>query len=202
MMAGTTATVASGITNSPFVGVKEFHVAKLLTDPATGKATYEDMISFPWLKQIQIKPKNNEATLYCDDMSVDTANDTSEYDLTIETGTMPLEYKAYLLGHAYDKTTGTVKATADDAAPYFMVAFTSTKKNGKKRYVKFHKVLFSEPDETSKTKEASVSFNTPSMSAKAIYRTSDKVVYEQADEEADGYVATTGTNWFITNPSA
>ena len=132
----------------------------------------------------------------------DAANDTSEYDLTIETGTMPLEYKAYLLGHAYDKTTGTVKATADDAAPYFMVAFTSTKKNGKKRYVKFHKVLFSEPDETAKTKEASVSYNTPSLSAKAIYRTSDKVVYEQADEEADGYVATAGTNWFITNPSA
>ena len=48
-------------------------------------------------------------------MSVDTTNDTSEYDLTIETATLPIEYKAYLLGHAYDKTTGTVKATADDA---------------------------------------------------------------------------------------
>ena len=198
----TTASVASGITNSPFVGVKGFHVAKLLTDPSEGKATYEDMISFPWIRQVQIKPKNNEATLYGDNMSVDAANDTSEYDLTIETATLPIEYKAYLLGHAYDKTTGTVKATADDAAPYFMVAFSATKKNGKNRFVKFAKVLFSEPDETAKTKEASPSYNTPSLSAKAIYRTSDKVVYEQADEEADGYVATTGTNWFITNPSA
>ena len=135
-------------------------------------------------------------------MSVATANDTSEYDLTIEVATLPVEYKAFLLGHTYDKTTGTIKATADDAAPYFMVMFSSTKQNGKNRFVRFAKVLFSEPDETSKTKEASVSFNTPSMSAKAIYRTSDKVVYEQADEEADGYVAATGTNWFITNPSA
>lgn len=201
-MAGTTASVTSGITNSPMVGVKDFHVAKMLTDPSTGKATYEDSISFPWVRQIQIKPKNNEATLYGDNMSVATANDTSEYDLTIEVATLPVEYKAFLLGHTYDKTTGTIKATADDAAPYFMVMFSSTKQNGKNRFVRFAKVLFSEPDETSKTKEASVSFNTPSMSAKAIYRTSDKVVYEQADEEADGYVATTGTNWFVTNPSA
>ena len=200
-MAGTTASVTSGITNSPMVGVKDFHVAKMLTDPATGKATYEDMISFPWVRQIQIKPKNNEATLYGDNMSVDTDNNTSEYDMTIETATLPIEYKAYLLGHAYDKTTGTVKATADDAAPYFMVAFSATKKNGKNRFVKFAKVLFSEPDETAKTKEASVSYNTPSMSAKAIYRTSDKTVYEQADEEAEGYVPATGTGWFITNPT-
>ena len=77
-MAGTTASVTSGITNSPMVGVKDFHVAKMLTDPSTGKATYEDSISFPWVRQIQIKPKNNEATLYGDNMSVATANDTSE----------------------------------------------------------------------------------------------------------------------------
>ena len=197
----TTASVASGITNSPFVGVEGFHVAKLLTDPSEGKATYEDMISFPWIRQVQIKPKNNEATLYGDNMSVDTANATSEFDLTFETATLPIEYKACLLGHAYDKTTGTMKVTADDVAPYFMIAFTSTKANGKNRFVRFVKVLFSEPDETAKTKEASVSYNTPSMSAKAIYRTSDKTVYEQADEEGDGYVAATGAGWFITNPT-
>lgn len=198
----TTASVASGITNSPFIGVKDFHVAKLLTDPASGAPTYEDMVSFPWIRQVQIKPKNNEATLYGDNMSVDAANDASEYDLTFETATLPIEYKAYLLGHAYDKTTGKMKATADDVAPYFMAAFTSTKKNGKNRFVRFVKVLFSEPDETAKTKEASVSYNTPSLSAKAIYRTSDKTVYEQADEEGDGYVAATGAGWFITNPTA
>lgn len=34
------------------------------------------------------------------------------------------------------------------------------------------------------------------MTATAIYRTSDGVSLEQADEEADGYVDTTGTDWY------
>ena len=34
----------SGITNSPFIGVDNFHIAKMLADPAGGKATYDDII--------------------------------------------------------------------------------------------------------------------------------------------------------------
>lgn len=189
-------TVKSGITNSPFIGVENFHVAKLLTDPDGGTATYDTPIHIPQVREINVAPSSNTADLYADNQAVATATTTSKYELTIDTATLALEYKALLLGHTYAAGKITVKST--DTAPYFMVAFESTKANGKKRFVKFAKVKFSEPKEDSKTKEENISFNTPQMTATAIYRTSDSVCLEQADEEADGYVETTGANWYTT----
>ena len=185
----------SGITNSPFIGVDNFHIAKLLTDPVNGKATYDDIISFPWLRSVSIEPQSDEATLYADNQAVDTANVTSKYSLTIDTATLPLEYKALLLGHTIEN--GVMTVTSEDNAPYFAIMFETTKRNGKKRYVKFLKVQFSEPSETAQTKEEGVTYNTPSMTAVAIYR-NDKKVLLQADEEADGYQVATGENWYIS----
>ena len=185
----------SGITNSPFIGVDNFHIAKLLTDPVNGKATYDDIISFPWLRSVSIEPQSDEATLYADNQAVDTANVTSRYSLTIDTATLPLEYKALLLGHTIEN--GVMTVTSEDNAPYFAIMFETTKRNGKKRYVKFLKVRFSEPSETAQTKEESVTYNTPSMTVTAIYRNDKKAIY-QADEEADGYVSTTGENWYAS----
>lgn len=192
-------TPASGITNSPFIGLTNLHIAKLKDDPAGGTATYEDMISFPWIREAQIQPQNNQQTLYADNMGVATANVISRFDLTIDTATMPLEYRALLLGHDYSN--GVMTINKEDAAPYFMVAFESTKQNGKKRFVKFTKVQFTEPTEDSKTKEEQIAFNTPQLTAQAVYRTSDGVALIQADEEGDGYVATTGTDWYKSTTS-
>ena len=185
----------SGITNSPFIGVDNFHIAKMLADPAGGKATYDDIISFPWLRSVGIEPQSDDATLYADNQAVDTANVTSRYNLTIDTATLPLEYKAPLLGHSFEG--GVMTVTSEDTAPYFAVMFETTKRNGKKRFVKFLKVQFSEPSETAQTKEEGISYNTPSMSAVAIYR-NDKKVLLQADEEADGYTASIGEGWYTS----
>ena len=185
----------SGITNSPFIGVDNFHIAKLLTDPAGGKATYEEILSFPWLRSVGIEPQSDDATLYADNQAVDTANVTSKYNLTIDTATLPLEYKALLLGHSIEN--GVMTVASEDTAPYFAVMFETTKRNGKKRFVKFLKVQFSEPSETAQTKEEGISYNTPSMTAVAIYR-SDKKVLLQADEEADGYTASVGESWYTS----
>ena len=185
----------SGITNSPFIGVDNFHIAKMLADPTGGKATYDDIISFPWLRSVGIEPQSDDATLYADNQAVDTANVTSRYNLTIDTATLPLEYKALLLGHSFEN--GVMTVTSEDTAPYFAVMFETTKRNGKKRFVKFLKVQFSEPSETAQTKEEGISYNTPSMSAVAIYR-NDKKVLLQADEEADGYTASIGEGWYTS----
>lgn len=177
----------TGITNSPFIGLQGFHVAKLADDPAGGEADYEEIISIPHITQIEIRPQNSSATLYADDQAVDSASTTSEYQLTVKTATLPLEYKAYLLGH--ELKDGVMTAGKDDVAPYFAVMFESTKKNGRKRFCKFMKVQFAEPDESPQTKAESLQYNTPTLTAKAIYRTSDGVAYRQADEETEGFTA-------------
>ena len=48
----------TGITNSPFIGLRGFHVAKLVDDPAGGTALYEEIVSIPHIRQIDIKPQN------------------------------------------------------------------------------------------------------------------------------------------------
>ena len=52
----------TGITNSPFIGLQNFHIAKLMEDPANGTATYEEVISIPHVREIGIKPQSAMAT--------------------------------------------------------------------------------------------------------------------------------------------
>ena len=184
----------TGIINSPLIGLEGFHVAKLLTDPANGQATYEDSIAIPHVREIGIKPQNSNATLYADNQAVDSASTTSEYELTINTASLPLEYKAYLLGHKLEN--GVMTAGKDDVAPYFAVMFACNKKNGKKRYCKFLKVQFMEPDESPQTKADKLEYNTPSFSGKAIYRSSDGLSYRQADEELEEFTAEMAAKWY------
>lgn len=186
--------LTSGISNSHVIGLSNFHVAKLITDPSGGVATYESMVHIPEIMEMGIKPNNNEASLYADNQSVDTANTTAEYELTIGLAGLPLEYKGLLLGHAVEG--GILTANKEDTAPFFGVAFETMKSNGKKRFVKFTKVKFSEPEETAKTKGQNVEFNTPSLTGKAIYRLSDGDAYLQGDEESADFDSTKAENWF------
>ena len=89
-----------------------------------------------------------------------------------------------------------MKAGKDDVAPYFAVLFQSDKRNGKKRFTKFYKVQFLEPSESGNSKQESIQFDTPTLTAKAIYRLSDGLSYAKADEEAAGFAAETGTKWY------
>ena len=184
----------TGIINSPSIGVEGFHVAKLVADPADGKATYEEIIAIPHVRQVGIKPQNSSATLYADNQAVDSASTISEYELTINTATLPLEYKSYLLGHKLEG--GIMNASKEDVAPYFAVMFECNKRNGKKRYCKFLKVQFTEPDENSQTKADKLEYNTPSFSGKAIYRASDGLSYQQADEEIADFTAEKAAAWY------
>lgn len=197
-------TPKSGLTNSPFIGVKNFHVNQLLTDPVGGTPTYGPSISIPQIRQMQIQPQNQEETLYGDNAAVDVASLISQYNLTVETAAMPLEYRALLLGHTFDDKTGTVVQNKDDVAPYFAVSFESTKSNGKRRFVQFTKVKFQEPEDNYQTESDSINYATPSMPARAIYRDADGVSLKQADEEATGFVEETATKWYsgIETPAA
>ena len=60
--------------------------------------------------------------------------------------------------------------------------------------MKFYKIVFSEPSVNGATKEENISYQTPTITAKAIYRLSDGNVYTYADSES-GYDDTEG-NWY------
>ena len=177
---------AANLTSGQFINVEKLHIAKMLTDVPNGTATYEPPISLGKILR--------KAELFADGQSVDTAANTASYDLTFDTSALPLEYVAYLFGHKIDK--GVMTASKDDVPPYFAVMFQSDKRNGKKRFTKFFKVQFVEPSESGNTKEENIKYDTPTISAKAIYRLSDGQSYVKADEEATGFIAETGTKWY------
>ncbi|WP_302950077.1 major tail protein, partial [uncultured Selenomonas sp.] len=159
---------AGNLTSGQFINIQKLHIAKMLTDAAGGAATYEAPIPLgKLLRKVDIKPQTNQVELFADGQSVDTASNTASYDLTFDTAALPLEYTAYLLGHSIEN--GVMKAGKDDVAPYFAVIFQSDKRNGKKRYTKFYKVQFTEPSESGNSKQESIQFDTPTLTAKAIY---------------------------------
>lgn len=188
---------SAGQVSSNFIGIQKLHVAELLTDASGGTTTYDTPLDLgKVLISVQIQPQNQEAQLYADNQSIESSNVISEYQLTFDTAALPLEYKGYLLGHTV--TEGVMTVSKNDTAPYFGIAFQSDKANGKARYVKFLKVKFTEPEEKNNTKGENVEYQTPTMTATAIYRLSDGKVAEYADEEAPDFAATTATNWYTS----
>ena len=186
---------ASNLASGQFINVQRLHIAKLLTDPANGTATYEKPIDLgKVLRKVDIKPKTSEAEIYADGQAIDAATNTASYDLTFDTAALPLEYEAYLFGHTI--ANGVMAAAKDDVPPYFAVMFQADKRNGKARFTKFYKVQFTEPSESGNTKEENIKYDTPTISAKAIYRLSDGRSYTKADEEATGFAADTAANWY------
>ena len=186
---------ASNLASGQFINVQRLHIAKLLTDPANGTATYEKPIDLgKVLRKVDIKPKTSEAEIYADGQAIDAATNPASYDLTFDTAALPLEYEAYLFGHTI--ANGVMAAAKDDVPPYFAVMFQADKRNGKARFTKFYKVQFTEPSESGNTKEESIKYDTPTISAKAIYRLSDGRSYTKADEEATGFAADTAANWY------
>ncbi len=171
----------SRLVSGQFINVQRLHVAKLLTDEAGGEATYDTPVDLgKVLRSIDIKPSNSSAELYADGQSIDTANNTA----------------AYLLGHKCEN--GVMVANKDDVAPYFAVMFQSDKRNGSKRLMKFFKVMFQEPSVKGSTKEANISYQTPTLTAKAIYRLSDGNSYTYADTESAGLEAEIAASWYAS----
>ena len=190
-----TAKPASRMSSGQFINIQKLHVAKLLTDTAGGTTTYEEPIDFgKVLRSIDINPSNSSADLYADGQSIDTASNTAAYELTFETAALPLEYVAYLLGHSCEN--GVMVAGKDDIPPYFAVMFQADKRNGGTRFMKFYKVQFAEPAVKGATKEENISYQTPTLTAKAIYRLSDGNTYAYADSEGTGFEELTAENWY------
>ena len=183
-----------GQASGQFINIQRLHVAKLLTDTPEG-ATYDEPLDMgKVLRSIDINPTNNQAELYADGQTIDVATNTASYELTLETAALPLSYVAYLLGHKFEN--GKMVAGKDDTAPYFALMFQSDKRNGGVRYTKFYKVQFSEPAVKGSTKEANITFQTPTLTGKAIYRLSDGLSYSYADTKDKDFDEATIANWY------
>lgn len=177
------------------IGLSNFYYA-LNTEDTTAGVTYASPKKIAGLISADVKAGSDTATLFADNGPAETATALGEITVDIELKDFLLEDQAALLGH--EIVAGVMESNADDVAPYVAIMFESLKSNGKRRFVKLLKGSFAEPDDTNKTKEDKISFQTQKISGKFIIREFDGAWKRTTDEDAVGYLPATGTAWYTT----
>lgn len=180
------------------IGAEQFTLAKLLTDPAGGPATY----GAPWaltkkLIKIGVKNKSSMDPQYGDDQTVDVIVEDGDITIDVESTDLTEDEKALLFGQTMIAGVRTPNP-ATDVRPYFCVSWKSKKRNGNYKYYKVLKVIFQEPDEDFETKKEKTTPQTDKISGTGIQRFADGLRKRIADADAATYVAATGTNWFTS----
>ena len=178
------------------IGVSDFRYAKLTQDSAVG-VTYGTITAVPGLASLEIKVASDSSTFFADNGPYALASALGDITVDIELADLPLEAAADLLGHSV--SAGVMNCSAHDVAPEVAIGFVGLKSNGKKRYVWLLKGQFSIPDDSYKTKGDKVEFQSQKISATFAIRTYDGQYKKVGDEDATGWVATAGTNWFTVD---
>lgn len=180
------------------VGISNLHIAAMTTeDTATAAPVYGTPVAVPGLIQADIDPASVSGTLYADNGAYESATSgLGDGKLTLELADLPQDVQALIFGHTAVK--GVMTKLTSDQAPYVGVRFECVMGSGAIRYVSIPKVKFSEPSESIKTKDNSITFQTGKCVGKIVQRKNDKSYYKFADTNAEGYEATTGSTWYTT----
>ena len=180
------------------IGISDLHIAPMTTeDTATTAATYGAILSVPGTIQADLNPNSVTGTLYADNGAYEVGQSgLGDGSLTLELADLPLAVQAVIFGH--NVTKGVLTKLTSDEAPYVGVRFQCVKASGAVRYVSIPKCKFAEPQETVKTKDNNITFQTSKCSGKFVQRKNDKQYYKCADTDAVDYEAATGTAWYTT----
>lgn len=152
---------------SNFIGVYNLKYSKLTKDDKTG-ATFEAFKTIPGLTKISVEPTSNTATFYGDNRASETVTRLGEIKVAVETGSLPLDILADLMGHEYDAANGRMIAKSTDVAPEVGILYTRNKANGELRHVKIFKMVFSLNKDESTTSGDSVEFQGDAIEATAL----------------------------------
>lgn len=185
------------MSNGVMIGLSNLVYAKLLTDPISGKATYEASKVVKGAISANINPNASNETLFADDGPYETATTIGGVSLELNVADLPLEVQAELFGHTMEG--GVLIRKAGDVPPWVAVGFKTLKSNGKYRYTWLAKGKFGLPEQSNETKGDKVNFNTPKATGTFVKRECDDEWERHLDEDSEGYTPTQAANWF-NNP--
>ena len=180
------------------IGAENLTLAKILTDVAGGVTTYDTPFAISKkLIKIGVKNKGSMEPQYADDQAVDIYTEDGDIDLSIDITDLTEDEKALAMGQTMVAGVRSPDP-ATDVKPYWCVMWKSKKRNGKYKYYKILRVMFSEPDEEFETKKEKNAPQTDQISGTGIQRLSDGRRKRTADEDSTTWLAATGTGWFTT----
>lgn len=179
------------------IGAEQFTIAKLLSDPVGGTATYDTPYAFTKkLIKVDVKHSGSMEPQYSDDQTTDMYVELGDITINIESTDLTEDEKALINGETM--VAGVRSPDPSDVKPYFCVMWKSKKRNGKYKYYKVLKVMFAEADESFETKKEKNTPQTDTISGTGIQRISDGLRKRIADADSATYVAGTGSAWFTT----
>lgn len=184
------------------IGLKEFKIAAVLTDPFGGSPTWDTPISIPGAITASQKAVGDIAKLYADDGIADVNEIFAGVDLDLEFNEITPENYATLLGHLY--ASGGMTKSKSDVSPYFAVGFKVQKNDGKYNYYWLYKVKFKKPDENAATKKESTEWQTYKFMAVGIPLESTGQISFMMTNSDPAYDTTKWANFFtqVTTASA
>jgi phi13 family phage major tail protein len=174
------------------IGFSNVHAAKVTEDPTTKNETYETPFRLTKGIQAELTITNAEGKLYADDAVAEVIKEFISGTLKLTGDDLTPTIKAKLLGQLVDDN-NVVVSSGSDEAPYFAVGYEAKKPGGQYEYTWLLKVKFSVPNETLKTKDESITFNTPEIEGEVVTRNLDgawKVNYTALPTDA------TAAAWF------
>ena len=174
-------------------GLKDIHIAMLMADVSTG-TTYELPTKLERSIKASLKPKASQVKNYSDDAVEEVINSFDSVDVEIEVNTLSIESRAILQGATIVK--GVLVEKKTDIAPTLALGFMAKKSNGKYMYVWLYKGTFELCEDTYETEEEKTKTQTAKLKATFYAREYDDAYRIIADEDATGYLPTTGTEWF------
>lgn len=179
------------------IGLSKLHYAIMTTeDTPTSAPVYGTPKRLVGVNSVSISPENDSATLYGDNMALDTKSSTKERTITLEVARMPLENQAELLGYTYDSSTKKLAVNGDAAAPNVAIMYELDTDEGKKWYYVFYKGKFAPSPEDANTRGDTLEFGLHSVEGTFVARMDNKLVYEI--KEAEGTDTTVATSWYAS----
>jgi len=145
------------------IGLEKLYYSKITKDDETG-VTFEKPIYLPGVKEIKISPKQNTEKLYAENKLWEQNTSLDSIELSVNIADLTNEQSEDLLGQNLANEGG-VFASDEDIAPYISLLYIANKSNGKKRYGIIYKGCMSLPDDSSKSQEGKVDYQTPEMKA-------------------------------------
>lgn len=162
------------------VGLKDFHVCKILTDVAGVGATYDTPVRIPGIISATMSTERSTESYYSDDIVEETFSSFNSISLEVEVSNLSQSERALLLGQKVKK--GVSAASADDTASEVGIMFRSKRTNGQYRYVALTRGKFVEPSESFATESDSLSPQTMTLTFTGIPLQCNGVYKITADE--------------------
>ena len=162
------------------VGLKDFHVCKILTDVAGVGATYESPVRIPGIISATMSTERSTESYYSDDIVEETFSSFNSISLEVEVSNLSQSERALLLGQTVKK--GVSAASADDTAKEVGIMFRSKRTNGQYRYVALTRGKFVEPSESFATESDSLSPQTMTLTFTGIPLQCNGIYKITADE--------------------